>query len=62
MEIRFELDDVALGKILGLPSMIIVTRFVFQKDNKLYPQVYLHECWYEFLMSYKNYAMLVQYT
>ena len=49
MEIRFELDDVALGKILGLPSMIIVIRFVFQKDNKLYPQVYLHECWYEFV-------------
>ena len=49
MKIRFELDDVALGKILGLPSMIIVTRFVFQKDSKLYPQVYLHECWYEFV-------------
>ena len=48
MKIRFESnDDLPLGKILSIPSMIIVTRSVFQEDNKYYPQVYLHECAYE---------------
>ena len=27
--------------------MIIVTRSVFQEDDKYYPQVYLHECLYK---------------
>ena len=50
MKIRFESnDDLSLGKILSIPSVIIVTRSVFQEDNKYYPQVYLHECGYEFV-------------
>ena len=50
MKIRFKSDnDLPLGKILNIPSMIIVTRSVFQKGNKYYPQVYLHECLYEFV-------------
>ena len=50
MKIRFESDDdLSLGKILNVPSLIIVTRSVFQEDNKYYPQVYLHECFYEFV-------------
>ena len=41
MEIRFESkDDLPLGKILSIPSMIIFVKSVFQKDNKYYPQVY----------------------
>ena len=40
---RFESDDVPLGKILSIHTMIIVTRSVFQKGNKYYPQVCLHE-------------------
>ena len=48
MKIRFESDDdLPLGKILSIPSMIIVVRSVFQKDNKYYPKVYLHKCGYE---------------
>ena len=50
MKIRFESDDdLSLGKILNVPSLIIVTRSVFQEDNKYYPQVYLHEYFYEFV-------------
>ena len=44
IKIRFESDDdLPLGKILSIPSMIIVAKSVFQKDNKYYSKVYLHE-------------------
>ena len=33
--------------MLHIPSMIIVTRFVFRQDNRYYPQVYLHEYLYK---------------
>ena len=53
LEIRFEsYDDLPLGKILNIPSLVIVTRSVFQEDNKYYPQVYLYVC-----TSYKNAAI-----
>ena len=43
MKIRFESDDdLPLGKILGIHIMV-VTKSVFQEDNKYYPQVLLHE-------------------
>ena len=48
MKIRLESDNkLHLGKILSIPGMIIVVGSVFQKDNKYYLQVYLHECVYE---------------
>ena len=37
-----------LGKILNILSIIIVTRSAFQENNKYHPQIYLHECLYEF--------------
>ena len=49
MKIRCESDDEPLGKMVSITSMIIVTRSVFQEDNKYYPQVYLHECALEFV-------------
>ena len=48
MKIGFgSVDALLLGKILNIRSMIIVTRFVFQEDNKYFLQVYLHECVYK---------------
>ena len=38
-----------LGKMLSIPSMIIVTGSVLTEGNKYYPQVCLHECAYEFV-------------
>ena len=50
MKIRFESDDdLPLCKILSIPSMTTVTRFVLKKGNKYYPLIYLHECEYKFL-------------
>ena len=48
MKIRFESDDnLPLGKILSIPSMIIITRSVIQKNDVYYPRVYLRERLYE---------------
>ena len=52
MKITFESDeDLPLGKILNIPILTIVTRTVFQEDNKYYPQVYFHECLYKFVQK-----------
>ena len=50
MRVKFKSnDDLPLGKILSIPSMIIVVRSVLQKDSKYYRQVFLHERLYEFV-------------
>ena len=52
MKIRFEFDDdLLLGKTLSISMCIIVAGSVFQEENNYYPQVYLHECLYEFVNS-----------
>ena len=44
MKIRFESNgNLPIGKILIIPSMIMVVKSVFQKSKKYYPQVFLHE-------------------
>ena len=49
-EIKNQIKTITGGEpILGIPSMIIVPRSVFQKANKYYPQVLLHECVYKFV-------------
>ena len=40
-------DDLPLNKRLKFPTLTIIIRFVFQKDEKLYPQIYLEKCLYE---------------
>ena len=48
MKIRFESDgNLSLGIMLNISNMIIVIAFIFEKDIKCYPQVYLHECLHE---------------
>ena len=55
MKIKFESDDdLTLGKILSIPVGIIVARSIFQEDNNYYPQVYLHECLYEFKHEHES--------
>ena len=45
MKIKFNSDDeLPLNKKIEIPSMIIVVRTVFHKNNKYYPQVFLDEC------------------
>ena len=52
MRIRFKSDDdLPLGKILSIPSMIIVVGSAFQEDSKYYLQVCLHERLYKFVYN-----------
>ena len=36
-------DDLLLKKQLKFPTLIIIIRYLLQKDEKLYPQIYLDE-------------------
>ena len=40
-------DDLPLKKQLKFPTLTIIIRCFLQKDEKLYPQIYLNECLYE---------------
>ena len=49
MKIKFESDDdLPLGKILNIPVCAIIVNSVFQESNNYYPQVFLHEYFYEY--------------
>ena len=59
MKIRFESDDdLPLSKILSIPVCIITVRSVFHENNKYYPQVYLHECLYEYKYEDDSYCIV----
>ena len=48
MKIRFESnDDLPLGKIINVPVCVIIESSTFKENNKYYPQVLLHDCFYE---------------
>ena len=40
-------DDLPLNKQLRFPTLAIIITCVLQNGEKLYPQIYLHECLYE---------------
>ena len=40
-------EDLPLSKPLKFPTLTIIIRCIIQKDEKLYPQIYLDECLYE---------------
>ena len=43
-------DDLPLNKQLKFPTLTIIIRCVLQKNEKLYPQIYLNECLYELIV------------
>ena len=44
-KMKFNLDnELPLNKMIEVPSMIIVVRAVFHKNNKYYPEVVLDKC------------------
>ena len=55
MKIKFGSDDdLPLGKILNIPLCVVIVRSVFQENNKYYPQVSLHECFYEYEHEFED--------
>ena len=47
-------EDFPLGKILNIPVYVIVVKGVFEEDSKYYPQVLLHQCFYEYEENIEN--------
>ena len=48
MKIKSDSDDeLLLNKTVEIPTMTIVVRTIFLKNNKYYPQVSLDECLYK---------------
>ena len=48
MKIKFNSNDnLPFDKPLKFCNMTVTIRCVFKEDNKLYPQVFLDECFYE---------------
>ena len=43
-------NNLPLNKQLKFPTLTIIIRCVFQKDKKLYPQIYLDKCLYELII------------
>ena len=41
------IDDLPLKESIGFLTLIVNNNLVLQADNKLYPQIYLDECFYE---------------
>ena len=56
MRIRFESDNgLPLGKVLNIPTCVIIVRSVFEDNCKFYPQVYLNNCCLEYDHTYDSY-------
>ena len=49
MRIKFEsVNGLPLGEILNIPLCVVITRSVFEDNDKFYPQVYLEPCYLEY--------------
>ena len=49
MRIKFETnDELPFNKVMNTPVCIVVISSIFKKDGKYYPQVLLHDCFYEY--------------
>ena len=48
MEIKFNTDDkLPLNKTIEIPSMTVVVRVIFYKNNTYYLQFFLSQCLYK---------------
>ena len=48
MKVKFDSDnDLPLNKLLAFHILVIPIRHVFEKADKLYPQIFLHDCLYK---------------
>ena len=52
---KIAINDLPLGKLLKFLTLTVNINLVLQANNKLYPQIYLNECFYELQTFYKKY-------
>ena len=49
IKIRFKTNDnLPLNKIINIPVCVVIMSGIFKEDGKYYPQVLLHDCFYEY--------------
>ena len=49
IKIRFKKkDDLPLNKIINIPICVVIVGSTFKEDGEYYPQVLLHDCFYEY--------------
>ena len=49
LKIRFKTNDVLpLNKIINISLCVIIVSSIFKEDGEYYPQVLLHDCFYEY--------------
>ena len=49
IKIKFERnDELPLNRVINIPVCIVVISSIFKEDGKYYPQVLLHDCFYEY--------------
>ena len=61
MKIKFNSDDgLPLNKPLNFHNMTITIRSVFKEDDKLYPQVFLDDTFYELSIFQKGLMLIKQ--
>ena len=47
MKVKFDTDDdLVFNKIINVPMCAIVVKAVYEHDNKFYPRIYLHSCYF----------------
>ena len=50
MKVKFGADDdLVFNKIINAPMCAIVVKAVYEHDNKFYPRIYLHSCYFNCL-------------
>ena len=49
IKIRFKTnDDLPLNKIINIPVCVVIVSSIFKEDNEYYPQVLIHDFFYEY--------------
>ena len=49
MRIKFKTsDDLPYNKMINIPVCVLIVSSVFKENNNYYPQILLHDCFYEY--------------
>ena len=52
MRIKFETDDdLIFNEIVNVPVCVIIVSSILKENNEYYPQISLHNCFYEYNVS-----------
>ena len=61
MKIKFNSDDnIPLNKQLNFPTITVIIRNIFEKDDRYYPNIFLDKCLYEVKKRYNTKELIFQ--